>query len=114
MGRAWRCSGVGLTPGWWGLQESGSSTWTYPSEKMFYNAMRRKGWEPDAGDMQSVVMIHNVVNERAWKEVLEWEKLHERCAQQQPLWCPRVSIAPRACRATRTHPAPGGGRARGC
>ncbi len=41
----------------------------YPSEQMFYNAMKRKGWSPSEQDMQSVVAIHNGVNERAWSEV---------------------------------------------
>ena len=41
----------------------------YPSEQMFYNAMKRKGWKPSEGDMKTVVSIHNAVNERAWSEV---------------------------------------------
>ena len=50
-------------------QEAGSPVWMYPSEQMFYNAMKRKGWSPSEQDMQSVVAIHNGVNERAWSEV---------------------------------------------
>ena len=49
--------------------------WVYPSEQMFYNAMARKGWDPNASDMKSVVQIHNAVNERTWSELLKWEKL---------------------------------------
>lgn len=49
-------------------------TWTYPSEAQFYEAMRRKGWNPDASDMPAVVAIHNAVNERAWAEVVAWER----------------------------------------
>ena len=49
--------------------------WVYPSEQMFYNAMERKGWDPNASDMKSVVQIHNAVNERTWSELLKWEKL---------------------------------------
>lgn len=61
-------------------QEAGSPVWMYPSEQMFYNAMKRKGWSPSEQDMQSVVAIHNGVNERAWSEVLQWEKMHvTRC-----------------------------------
>lgn len=48
-------------------------TWIYPSEQMFYNAMRRKGWSPTEDDMTTVVSIHNAVNERAWREVAQWE-----------------------------------------
>ena len=70
----------------------------YPSEQMFFNAMRRKGWSPREEDMarcalrtrsamrcllcvSSVVAIHNTVNERAWREVLAWEVLHHGCGQ---------------------------------
>ncbi|KAL0055928.1 hypothetical protein WJX82_005812 [Trebouxia sp. C0006] len=61
-------------------QEADSPVWMYPSEQMFYNAMKRKGWSPSEHDMQSVVAIHNGVNERAWSEVLQWEKMHvTRC-----------------------------------
>ncbi|PNH03274.1 putative cytochrome c-type heme lyase [Tetrabaena socialis] len=38
------------------------------------------GWDPQADDMHSVVSIHNAVNERAWNEVMAWERLHcDRC-----------------------------------
>ncbi|EFX06626.1 cytochrome c1 heme lyase [Grosmannia clavigera kw1407] len=51
-----------------------SGNWVYPSEKMFFDAMRRKGNDnARAADMRVVVPIHNAVNERAWKEILEWE-----------------------------------------
>ena len=36
---------------------------------MFYNAMKRKGWDAKEEDMPQVVAIHNTVNERAWQEV---------------------------------------------
>jgi cytochrome c heme-lyase len=58
-------------------QESGASStgnWIYPSEEMFFNAMRRKNYEPQAEDMRTIVPIHNAVNERAWKEIKEWEQ----------------------------------------
>jgi len=62
-------------------QKDAGSTWVYPSEQMFYNAMKRKGHEPTEEDMRAVVAIHNVVNERAWKHVMEWEQLchSEQC-----------------------------------
>jgi len=54
---------------------SPTGNWIYPSEKMFFEAMRRKGFaENSAADMKTVVPIHNAVNERAWKEILQWEK----------------------------------------
>jgi len=58
---------------------SRSSTWVYPSEQMFYNAMKRKGWSPSEDDMSAVVAIHNAVNERAWREILRWESAAGVC-----------------------------------
>lgn len=51
-----------------------SGNWIYPSEQMFFAAMKRKNYDPRADDMRSIVPIHNAVNERAWKEIKEWEK----------------------------------------
>lgn len=58
--------------------------WVYPSQQMFWNAMKKKGWnwknETDQDgrtiqptDMENIIKIHNVNNERAWQEVLKWE-----------------------------------------
>lgn len=52
--------------------------WVYPSEQMFWNAMKKKGWNwKDEAikqkDMENIIKIHNVNNERAWQEVLKWE-----------------------------------------
>ncbi|KAH8677652.1 cytochrome c/c1 heme lyase-domain-containing protein [Xylariales sp. PMI_506] len=59
-------------------QETGadpaSGNWIYPSERMFFEAMKRKGHDPQAADMQTVVPIHNAVNERAWAEIKKWEE----------------------------------------
>jgi cytochrome c heme-lyase len=41
---------------------------------MFFEAMKRKGYSSDAKDMKTIVPIHNAVNERAWKEIKEWER----------------------------------------
>ena len=54
--------------------DEASGNWIYPSQEMFFNAMKRKNWDPKAEDMRMVVPIHNAVNERAWKEILDWEK----------------------------------------
>ncbi|KAG5439444.1 hypothetical protein PCANB_002018 [Pneumocystis canis] len=48
--------------------------WIYPSERMFFQAMRRKNWNPQAEQMQYIVPIHNAVNERVWYEILKWEE----------------------------------------
>jgi cytochrome c heme-lyase len=60
-------------------QGSGGQTgrWVYPSEQMFYNALLRKGKGDgvDESAMPAVIAIHNNMNERGWKQVLEWEAL---------------------------------------
>lgn len=55
---------------------SSEEKWEYPSEDMYYKAMKRKGWDPDATQMQTIVAIHNSVNEQSWQEVLKWESFH--------------------------------------
>ena len=57
--------------------------WQYPSEQMFYNALKRKGKGGDVReeDMNTVVSIHNAVNERTWRQLMAWEALHcDECA----------------------------------
>lgn len=54
------------------MSESGN--WIYPSEKMFFEAMKRKGHAAEVADMKTIVPIHNAVNERAWREIKEWER----------------------------------------
>jgi cytochrome c heme-lyase len=49
--------------------------WVYPSEQQFYNALRRKGWQPEESTIPDVVRIHNAVNERGWSEVRKWEAM---------------------------------------
>ncbi|CAO3624276.1 unnamed protein product [Cunninghamella echinulata] len=47
--------------------------WEYPSPQQFYNALRRKGWETPEEEIETMVDIHNFLNEEAWDKVLEWE-----------------------------------------
>ena len=71
----WR-QGSSIPTGYPESQPSTSDpTWTYPSEQMFYNAMKRKGWSPSEDDMTAVVAIHNAVNERAWRDIQRWESV---------------------------------------
>lgn len=44
---------------------------------MFYNALARKGKLDDTKekDMESIVAIHNNMNEKTWSRVLEWERV---------------------------------------
>ncbi|ODQ80856.1 hypothetical protein BABINDRAFT_7538 [Babjeviella inositovora NRRL Y-12698] len=62
-----------------------SSNWIYPSQKQFFDAMARKDWSPNAADMKTVVPIHNQVNERAWAQIMSWEKSQggEKCGGVQ-------------------------------
>ena len=55
-------------------EDAKNENWVYPSQQMFFDAMRRKKWDPNEEDMKTIVPIHNAVNERAWKEILEWEQ----------------------------------------
>jgi len=51
-----------------------SAKWEYPSPQQFYNALVRKGWETPEEHVETMVEIHNFLNEQAWQEVLRWEK----------------------------------------
>ncbi|KAF2100538.1 cytochrome c and c1 heme-lyase, partial [Rhizodiscina lignyota] len=54
--------------------DAATGNWIYPSERMFFDAMKRKNFDPRAADMRSIVPIHNAVNERAWAEIKAWER----------------------------------------
>mmetsp|Transcript_8781 Transcript_8781/g.22297 ORF Transcript_8781/g.22297 Transcript_8781/m.22297 type:complete len:255 (-) Transcript_8781:43-807(-) len=65
-------------------ENAAADKWVYPSEQMFFNAMKRKGWDPNAQDMTTVVKIHNAVNERAWHMILQWEASLPGSCNEQP------------------------------
>ncbi|KAL2022159.1 hypothetical protein VTK56DRAFT_5988 [Thermocarpiscus australiensis] len=75
-------------------QETGASAtghWVYPSEKQFFEAMKRKGHTgASPADMKTVVPIHNAVNERAWAEILKWEAPYVAPASQGGCGGPRL------------------------
>ena len=54
------------------------SVWEYPSPQQFYNALVRKGWETPEEHVEMMVQIHNFLNERAWDEVMKWERRKDR------------------------------------
>ncbi|KAF8074737.1 cytochrome c/c1 heme-lyase [Lyophyllum atratum] len=56
------------------IPRDNSAKWDYPSPQQFYNALVRKGWETPEEHVETMVDIHNFLNERAWMEVLKWEK----------------------------------------
>lgn len=53
---------------------SGEGNWEYPSPQQMYNALLRKGGEVDATAVESMVSVHNFLNEGAWAEIVEWER----------------------------------------
>ncbi|EPR57643.1 putative cytochrome C-type heme lyase [Toxoplasma gondii TgCatPRC2] len=57
------------------------ATWIYPSPLQFHRAMKKKNKEPPPADaMETTVYVHDVVNERTWKNILHWENaLHKEC-----------------------------------
>ncbi|KAI1816540.1 cytochrome c heme lyase [Poronia punctata] len=53
----------------------GGGNWEYPSPQQMYNALLRKGYtDTDATAVESMVSIHNFLNEGAWEEIMAWEK----------------------------------------
>ncbi|THH30724.1 hypothetical protein EUX98_g3459 [Antrodiella citrinella] len=56
------------------IPRDSSAKWEYPSPQQFYNALVRKGWETPEEHVETMVQIHNFLNEQAWLEILKWEK----------------------------------------
>ncbi|KAI1354771.1 cytochrome c/c1 heme-lyase [Xylaria sp. FL0043] len=53
----------------------GQGNWEYPSPQQMYNALLRKGYtDTDVTAVESMVGVHNFLNEGAWGEIMEWEK----------------------------------------
>ncbi|CAE7203851.1 unnamed protein product [Rhizoctonia solani] len=57
--------------------DTAAGKWEYPSPQQFYNALVRKGWETPEEHIETMVHIHNFLNEEAWLEVLKWEARRE-------------------------------------
>ncbi|QSZ30100.1 hypothetical protein DSL72_004620 [Monilinia vaccinii-corymbosi] len=54
---------------------SGDGNWEYPSPQQMYNALLRKGYtDTDPTAVESMVSVHNFLNEGAWAEIVEWER----------------------------------------
>lgn len=62
-----------------------SARWEYPSPQQFYNALVRKGWETPEEHVETMVQIHNFLNEQAWQEILKWEQKENPCVSRFPL-----------------------------
>lgn len=51
------------------------TNWEYPSPQQMYNAMLRKGYDDTPEDaVESMVAVHNFLNEGAWEEIEGWER----------------------------------------
>ena len=54
---------------------TGDGNWEYPSPQQMYNALLRKGYtDTDVTAVESMVAVHNFLNEGAWGEIVEWER----------------------------------------
>ncbi|OAA79383.1 cytochrome c heme lyase [Akanthomyces lecanii RCEF 1005] len=57
----------------------GDGTWEYPSPQQMYNALLRKGYtDTDITAVESMVSVHNFLNEGAWAEIVGWEQRFHR------------------------------------
>ncbi len=53
-----------------------NTRWEYPSPQQMYNAMLRKGYTDTPADaVESMVAVHNFLNEGAWEEIVTWEEI---------------------------------------
>jgi cytochrome c heme-lyase len=52
---------------------SDDKKWEYPSPQQFYHALLRRNKTAEEEYMDSVVSVHNQVNEDSWKQILDWE-----------------------------------------
>lgn len=51
------------------------TNWEYPSPQQMYNAMLRKGYDDTPEDaVESMVAVHNFLNEGAWEQIEGWER----------------------------------------
>lgn len=58
---------------------SGDGLWEYPSPQQMYNALLRKGYtDTDITAVESMVSVHNFLNEGAWQEIVGWEQRFNR------------------------------------
>jgi cytochrome c heme-lyase len=64
-------------------KDSEGERWVYPSPQQFYNALVRKNKPAPEENIETMVDIHNFLNEACWDEIKKWEdKYHPTCAQR--------------------------------
>lgn len=68
--------------------EETEGVWEYPSPQQMYNAMVRKsgGSSDDIPEdaVESMVDVHNFLNEGAWEEILKWEQPYTGKSKKHP------------------------------
>ncbi|KAL2000827.1 hypothetical protein VTN02DRAFT_2566 [Thermoascus thermophilus] len=66
--------------------------WEYPSPQQMYNAMLRKGYTDTPQEaVEAMVAVHNFLNEGAWAEIVEWERIFSKGLKQGWEKCRRGS-----------------------
>lgn len=67
-------------------EKSDEGLWEYPSPQQMFNAMIRKGKGEgiDETAVESMVEIHNFLNEGAWQQILEWENDYTKQTKVEP------------------------------
>lgn len=60
--------------------------WEYPSPQQMFNAMLRKSPMDEIPEdaVESMVDVHNFLNEGAWDEILKWEAPHTKDTKIEP------------------------------
>ena len=68
------------------IPKTGSeSKWEYPSAQQFYHALLRRNKTAEEDVMDSIVFVHNRVNEDSWQQVMEWESLYAHQCREPSL-----------------------------
>ena len=67
------------------IPRDAAGNWDYPSPQQFYNALVRKGLPTPEDEIETMVQIHNFLNERAWDEVQKWEARVNKCVVSSSL-----------------------------
>lgn len=73
-------------------EKDADGVWEYPSPQQMLNAMLRKGGgEVPEDAVESMVDVHNFLNEGAWQEILQWEQPYtQRAGSETPARQPRL------------------------
>lgn len=68
------------------IPKTGSeSKWEYPSAQQFFHALLRRNKTAEEDVMDSIVFVHNRVNEDSWQQVMEWESLYAHQCREPSL-----------------------------